>query len=177
LYIEKLHNSKYKIHLTPIDMSMLDISYSKLRLNDNHTKTTVLKLLDLVKEQYPSINISKGKITAEVFPTLDGSYIFHLNILVDNNISFFLASTQSSNIIFCVCNGFKNVAKKFNIKSSLYILNNNYFLLLSCKNKYKSLILHIASEFYIDVCEYDAFPLFLYEHGKYVISINAIEKL
>ena len=195
--IEKLTENKIRIIVNSYDLENKNLDFKALLSRTLDSQGFFLDMLEKAKTEV-GFNTDGCKILVEAFSTTDEYLIFTITKYVDKsntqtgkrpkvkmknlNISATKAIYKLDNFdVFCdLCtylnNNFSNITKIFKC-SSLYLYNNNYYLLIRNNNISKD----IMQNFYISISEFlsmanlsSNFENKLFEHGKAIIKNNAI---
>lgn len=195
--IEKLTENKIRIIVNSYDLENKNLDFKALLSRTLDSQGFFLDILEKAKTEV-GFNTDGCKILVEAFSTTDEYLIFTITKYVDKsntqtgkrpkvkmknlNISATKAIYKLDNFdVFCdLCtylnNNFSNITK-ISKCSSLYLYNNNYYLLIRNNNISKD----IMQNFYISISEFlsmanlsSNFENKLFEHGKAIIKNNAI---
>ena len=195
--IEKLTENKIRIIVNSYDLENKNLDFKALLSRTLDSQGFFLDMLEKAKTEV-GFNTDGCKILVEAFSTTDEYLIFTITKYVDKsntqtgkrpkvkmknlNISATKAIYKLDNFdVFCdLCtylnNNFSNITK-ISKCSSLYLYNNNYYLLIRNNNISKD----IMQNFYISISEFlsmanlsSNFENKLFEHGKAIIKNNAI---
>lgn len=195
--IEKLTENKIRIIVNSYDLENKNLDFKALLSRTLDSHGFFLDMLEKAKTEV-GFNTDGCKILVEAFSTTDEYLIFTITKYVDKsntqtgkrpkvkmknlNISATKAIYKLDNFdVFCdLCtylnNNFSNITK-ISKCSSLYLYNNNYYLLIRNNNISKD----IMQNFYISISEFlsmanlsSNFENKLFEHGKAIIKNNAI---
>lgn len=195
--IEKLTENKIRIIVNSYDLENKNLDFKALLSRTLDSQGFFLDMLEKAKTEV-GFNTDGCKILVEAFSTTDEYLIFTITKYVDKsntqtgkrpkvkmknlNISANKAIYKLDNFdVFCdLCtylnNNFSNITK-ISKCSSLYLYNNNYYLLIRNNNISKD----IMQNFYISISEFlsmanlsSNFENKLFEHGKAIIKNNAI---
>ena len=195
--IEKLTENKIRIIVNSYDLENKNLDFKALLSRTLDSQGFFLDMLEKAKTEV-GFNTDGCKILVEAFSTTDEYLIFTITKYVDKsntqtgkrpkvkmknlNISATKAIYKLENFdVFCdLCtylnNNFSNITK-ISKCSSLYLYNNNYYLLIRNNNISKD----IMQNFYISISEFlsmanlsSNFENKLFEHGKAIIKNNAI---
>ena len=195
--IEKLTENKIRIIVNSYDLENKNLDFKALLSRTLDSQGFFLDMLEKAKTEV-GFNTDGCKILVEAFSTTDEYLIFTITKYVDKsntqtgkrpkvkmknlNISATKAIYKLDNFdVFCdLCtylnNNFSNITK-ISKCSSLYLYNNNYYLLIRNNNISKD----IMQNFYISISEFlsmanlsSTFENKLFEHGKAIIKNNAI---
>ena len=195
--IEKLTENKIRIIVNSYDLENKNLDFKALLSRTLDSQGFFLDMLEKAKTEV-GFNTDGCKILVEAFSTTDEYLIFTITKYVDKsntqtgkrpkvkmknlNISATKALYKLDNFdVFCdLCtylnNNFSNITK-ISKCSSLYLYNNNYYLLIRNNNISKD----IMQNFYISISEFlsmanlsSNFENKLFEHGKAIIKNNAI---
>lgn len=195
--IEKLTENKIRIIVNSYDLENKNLDFKALLSRTLDSQGFFLDMLEKAKTEV-GFNTDGCKILVEAFSTTDEYLIFTITKYVDKsntqtgkrpkvkmknlNISATKAIYKLDNFdVFCdLCtylnNNFSNITKVSKC-SSLYLYNNNYYLLIRNNNISKD----IMQNFYISISEFlsmanlsSNFENKLFEHGKAIIKNNAI---
>ena len=195
--IEKLTENKIRIIVNSYDLENKNLDFKALLSRTLDSQGFFLDMLEKAKTEV-GFNTDGCKILVEAFSTTDEYLIFTITKYVDKsntqtgkrpkvkmknlNISATKAIYKLDNFdVFCdLCtylnNNFSNITK-ISKCSSVYLYNNNYYLLIRNNNISKD----IMQNFYISISEFlsmanlsSNFENKLFEHGKAIIKNNAI---
>ena len=195
--IEKLTENKIRIIVNSYDLENKNLDFKALLSRTLDSQGFFLDMLEKAKTEV-GFNTDGCKILVEAFSTTDEYLIFTITKYVDKsntqtgkrpkvkmknlNISATKAIYKLDNFdVFCdLCtylnNNFSNITK-ISKCSSLYLYNNNYYLLIRNNNISKD----IMQNFYISISEFlsmanlsSNFENKLFEHCKAIIKNNAI---
>lgn len=195
--IEKLTENKIRIIVNSYDLENKNLDFKALLSRTLDSQGFFLDMLEKAKTEV-GFNTDGCKILVEAFSTTDEYLIFTITKYIDKsntqtgkrpkvkmknlNISATKAIYKLDNFdVFCdLCtylnNNFSNITK-ISKCSSLYLYNNNYYLLIRNNNISKDII----QNFYISISEFlsmanlsSNFENKLFEHGKAIIKNNAI---
>ena len=195
--IEKFTENKIRIIVNSYDLENKNLDFKALLSRTLDSQGFFLDMLEKAKTEV-GFNTDGCKILVEAFSTTDEYLIFTITKYVDKsntqtgkrpkvkmknlNISATKAIYKLDNFdVFCdLCtylnNNFSNITK-ISKCSSLYLYNNNYYLLIRNNNISKD----IMQNFYISISEFlsmanlsSNFENKLFEHGKAIIKNNAI---
>lgn len=195
--IEKLTENKIRIIVNSYDLENKNLDFKALLSRTLDSQGFFLDMREKAKTEV-GFNTDGCKILVEAFSTTDEYLIFTITKYVDKsntqtgkrpkvkmknlNISATKAIYKLDNFdVFCdLCtylnNNFSNITK-ISKCSSLYLYNNNYYLLIRNNNISKD----IMQNFYISISEFlsmanlsSNFENKLFEHGKAIIKNNAI---
>ncbi len=195
--IEKLTENKIRIIVNSYDLENKNLDFKALLSRTLDSQGFFLDMLEKAKTEV-GFNTDGCKILVKAFSTTDEYLIFTITKYIDKsntqtgkrpkvkmknlNISATKAIYKLDNFdVFCdLCtylnNNFSNITK-ISKCSSLYLYNNNYYLLIRNNNISKD----IMQNFYISISEFlsmanlsSNFENKLFEHGKAIIKNNAI---
>ena len=195
--IEKLTENKIRIIVNSYDLENKNLDFKALLSRTLDSQGFFLDMLEKAKTEV-GFNTDGCKILVEAFSTTDEYLIFTITKYVDKsntqtgkrpkvkmknlNISATKAIYKLDNFdVLCdLCtylnNNFSNITK-ISKCSSLYLYNNNYYLLIRNNNISND----IMQNFYISISEFlsmanlsSNFENKLFEHGKAIIKNNAI---
>ena len=195
--IEKLTENKIRIIVNSYDLENKNLDFKALLSRTLDSQGFFLDMLEKAKTEV-GFNTDGCKILVEAFSTTDEYLIFTITKYIDKsntqtgkrpkvkmknlNISATKAIYKLDNFdVFCdLCtylnNNFSNITK-ISKCSSLYLYNNNYYLLIRNNNISKD----IMQNFYISISEFlsmanlsSNFENKLFKHGKAIIKNNAI---
>lgn len=180
MQIEKINENKLKVIINIEDLNKKNISLQTFMTNSIKNKNSLFKILNLEKEK-----IKAKDFYIESF-AIPSKLLFILIITVipnkSNNIKLshtLYKKLTLSTFALCEFNCFEDfcmfcnsIGKNFNIKSSLFLLDNTYYLHITF-NKIKDIkfILSILYEFSSNVFINKTIS----ENAKILIKANALE--
>lgn len=169
------------VEFTKEDMMKMDITYDKLDYSNSKTKVLVHSLLNEAKNILGYSFCLPEKINVEAFPTQEGGCLLLFTVRIKP--AKYKVKNKNPELFFTF-NGYNEMfdlasnisqTERGQIKSSLYLYNENY--ILNIRGKLKHSFLSRINEF--------AFPIKLSfqeknklkEYGKCIIGENALEIL
>lgn len=188
--IEKITDNKIRAILKEEDFKKSSKDLHTALLNPQYVQDMILNILDEAKLAF-NFDIDGYKLLIESFSSDENNYVFtitkyksktkleNVNIKKINKVKTNKKINKKNYTIFqfedfdtfCnLCQFLKNKNLN-NIKSSLYLYNNTYYLLVLNIDKFiNSIILEFAKPVYYS----KIFDAKLKEHGKIIIKSNAI---
>ncbi len=183
--IENIGQNKLKILLNDQDMIQYNISYDQLDYNDSDTKKLVLQLLNVAKSE-TGFDAAAGKLFIEVFPDVDGGCIFYFTLLTGEKkkgneknilINPFIFEFDNINCLSSVvCVLFLQYSHRI-YKSSLYLINDRYRLVVYPLSRFDDSLITLAKEYKSFVSDTPISKAYTIEHGKLLIERNAVDVL
>lgn len=186
--IEMLENQTVKIVLSSSDMAGFNLTYDEMDYQSPATKRVIHGLIEKVKKELP-IDLTNGRLFIEAFPYVDGGCILYVNIIDTAQKKAQAKSTKagfSTPIIyrFSNLNDLSALAYRINqmynhviLKSSLYLHEQKYYLLLYTYFKMDNHLSALLNEFGVLHGKGAVIASIIKEHSKEIISSNAIEIL
>lgn len=137
--IEIVDEKTLKVSLSKADMDSLNVCYDELDYKNPLTRRMIISVLDIIKSRC-DLNLSDEKLFVEAFPYIDGGCILYIRIGYEKKIS---SSRKKQSFNTPIIYEFKDIdelgmgisllSKSFFhiiLESSLYILDQSYYLLL-----------------------------------------------
>lgn len=187
--IELLDDKTVKVLLSKLDMYNLNLTYDEMDYKSPGTKKVLMQLLDEVKKQI-KVDMTKGKLFIEAFPYADGGCILYVNLLDGTELSSPSMKKKKTGFdtpIICCLEGINDLsalairlASDFShmiLKSTLYLMNKKYYLVLYTYCKMDSKISAIISEYGKLFGKGAVTAAIIFEHGELIIAENAINLL
>lgn len=181
--IEQIGSDGVIISLCDKDMEKFDVTFESLDYSEEHSRNVLKELMQFASVK-TGINFHNKKILIEAMKYDHGCLILftvseknkkrkiYKIIGRSEEYTFIFENTES--FLACIKMLYQIFGK--NIKSSAYIMNNNYYIILHSvildKNK-----LGLISEFSCDYQRGKLLPALLYEHGEKIAYKNAIEMI
>jgi len=184
LDFELINEDKLKIRLSRQDMLEAGLVYENMNYSDNHTKRTLLSLLEKAKKQ-AGFAPRGAKLFIETYETEDKGCDLYFTIirrpskLKDSQtvISPVLFEFESAGeLIEGACKVFERYSHRI-YKSSLYLLNGKYRLLVYNLDYNDKLSVYFLSEFALKLGEDEVLAAYTMEHGREIILDSAIDTL
>ena len=182
--IELLDDKTVKVLLSKLDMSNFNITYDEMDYQKPDTKRVILHLIDKIKKEV-KIDFSSGKLFIEAFPYADGGCILYVNIIDPSKKALekpksgfstpLLFSCDNVDILFQMANA---IILKFDhviLKSSLYLMNDRYYISLYTYFKMDDDIIKRACEYGKFIGKGAVISAFVEEHAKKLIDDDAIK--
>lgn len=187
LKIEIVDEKTVKVSLTRADMDDLNVCYDGLDYKNPLTRKMIVEVLEIIKSRL-NLDLTEEKLIIEAFPYIDGGCILYIKINSEKRIVAAKKQKPSFNtpIIFRfkdineLSMGVSFLSKLYFhiiLESSLYLLDDSYYLLIYSYFKMDDRIssaLSECGEFYGKGAVKSAF---LKEHGKELIKSDAVKKL
>lgn len=186
--IEQIDQQTIKVVLTPLDMEHFGITYEEMDYKDSNTKRVILELLHRIKQE-TEINFNDGRLFVEAFPYLNGGCVLYI-CTVPADISSkshpskkqvngfntpLVFAFDSLELLTAAC---KHLLLQYNhiiLKSALYLLEEEYRLLIYSYFKLDDRLIALISE-YGQYLGKGAVPASVVkEHAKCLLDTNAIE--
>ena len=196
---EKVNNDKIKVTLSKADLEANDIDMHSFMSNSEETQSLFLSVLDKAERDY-GFSTDNYKLKVETIATEAGTFIFTITRIKDTpasrkkvkvskkqdipNMDYTTLIYNFSNFEdFCSFVDFIHSSNlpnfnKFAKKSSLYSLNNSYYLILSninSKYSHTKIIYSSITEFGKYVTPVIGLAQKIAESGTVVIKSNAIK--
>lgn len=196
---EKVNNDKIKVTLSKADLEANDIDMHSFMSNSEETQSLFLSVLDKAERDY-GFSTDNYKLKVETIATETGTFIFTITRIKDTpasrkkvkvskkqdipNMDYTTLIYNFSNFEdFCNFVDFIHSSNlpnfnKFAKKSSLYSLNNSYYLILSninSKYSHTKIIYSSITEFGKYVTPVIGLAQKIAESGTVVIKSNAIK--
>lgn len=184
MQIEKINENKLKIIINVEDLNKKNISLQTFMTNSIKDENFLFGILDLAKEEIDfkfkgkKLSIQAFAIPSKILFVLIITTIEKANKDIKLSHSSYKKLTLSTSILcefncfeeFCMfCN---SIGKNFNIKSSLFLLDNKYYLHITFNNiKDIKLIISFLYEFSSNVFINKTIS----ENAKILIKANALE--
>jgi negative regulator of genetic competence, sporulation and motility len=190
LTIELIDKKTVRIFLSFDDMQQLCITYDQMDYKDPDTKRVILNLLQRVREQ-TSIDLSEGKLFIEAFPHSEGGCVLYVNVVnpqmpiplskpkrYKNNFNTpIIFEFGNIDNVINVCDKLFNQYSHLILKSSLYLLDQKYMLLIYTYFKMDDKIVALVSEYGQLVGKGAVKGSFIKEHAKPIVDNIAIETI
>lgn len=196
---EKITENKIRITFNLDDLSEKDIDFHSFMANSDETQALFLDMLDQAEKEIGFIT-KDYKLMIEALATADGNFILTVtrslpemakptikklhgkkkdrNTFTKSAIYKFTNFDDFCNVCSCLDDEYINSLNKI-VSSSLYLLNNNYYLVLKIKstnNLLKNLYC-IISEFASYKKYSKLFEHRLFEYGTVIIKTKAFSKV
>ncbi|MFZ2537567.1 MAG: adaptor protein MecA [Oscillospiraceae bacterium] len=187
--IELLDDKTIKVLLSKIDMTTYNLCYDEMDYKNPQTKRVILKLIDEIKKEV-KINLTTGKLFIEAFPYADGGCILYVNVL-DSSTSETQSQKKSKsgfdtplifivediNLLGVLSNRLITRYSHIILKSSLYLWDDKYYILLYTYFKMDSEIIKLISEYGKFYGKGTIQSSIVKEHAKELIKNDAIAML
>lgn len=156
MLIEQLSNISVKFTLSHLELAEYNLDFNSISRYDANTRTMISHLI-LLAENQEDINIHFGtsEVYVEAFSCNDGRCIIYISLIENPH-----KSLERSNFFLCVTDNLNHLIRlskqlvKFSLSdissSTLYMEDDNFFLLIECTKKSFEKILYTVAEF----CEY-----------------------
>ena len=172
MHIIKISSASFKIILTKEDVE----KYSKKYVSDD--KIDSYGFFCEIKDKTDSLfdyPFDALSVSAEFFQSKDGGGELFLTAKQKPCIHNYCFKTQSSDMLFKMCNSIGKRMKDF--ESKLYFYNNLYHIILCFENTPDEFLIALMSEYgEISKC----LPILewhLSEHAKCIFNVDAIERI
>ncbi len=186
--IERLDERTVKILLSAQDVADYDLSYSQMDYNDKSTRQFIFDIIGKVNLK-SDFNPASNKLYIEAFPYLDGGLVMYINIVeIINDSPLAQSKPQSFDtpLIFEADNlhSLQSLAKRLQqrynhviAKSSLYLIDGKYRLLIYTFCRMEKKIISLATEYALFLGRGSILGEFTKEQGKEIINENALETI
>lgn len=189
LKIELLDDKTVKILLSKFDMTTFNLCYDEMDYKNPETKRVILKLIDEIKKEV-KINLNTGKLFIEAFPYADGGCILYVNVLDSTKIQSqaqkklkpgfdtpLIFMLEDVNSLGTLSNRLITRYSHIILKSSLYLWDNKYYLMLYTYFKMDSEIINLINEYGKLYGKGTIQSSIIKEHAKELITNDAIAML
>lgn len=187
-----MSDDKIKVLLSPEDMQVLGMTYEELDYEMEDTKTAINDILDQVRELWGFESLGY-KLFVEVFKSDEGGCVFYFTrVRSGGNIGKVYRKQHKSapksivpvTLKFDSLNDLCDYCRFMSshndcpiLQSSLYIMDSVYYIVVFIfKLQYNKLVL-TSNEFSVSIYSGDLTYAHLCEHGKSLISGDAIERM
>lgn len=158
LIIEQLSDICVKFTLTHLELKAYNLEFSSIGRYDANTRAMISNLIYLAENQQDiRVNFGSSEVYVEAFSCNNGNCIIYISLIENHNIyrdleksNFFLCKSDNLNHLIRMSSQLIKFASDDISKSSLYLEDEIFILLLECNKKSFEKILFIISEF----CEY-----------------------
>lgn len=184
--IELLDDKTVKVLLSKIDMKSLNLCYDEMDYKNPQTKRVLLKLIEEIKKEV-AINLNAGKLFIEAFPYADGGCILYVNVLeATKGMQEHQKKAKSgfdTPLIFSFddIDSLAKLSSRLNaryshiiLKSSLYLWDSRYFLMLYTYFKMEAELVHLISEYGKAYSKGSTQSAIIMEHAKELITADAV---
>lgn len=184
--IELLDDKTVKVLLSKIDMLDLNLSYDDMDYKDPQTKRVLLRLVEEIKREI-HINLNTGKLFIEAFPYVDGGCILYVNILEASGIDYSAEKKYKAcfdtplvfmfgdiNSLGKLSNRLINGYGHIILKSSLFLFEKKYYLLLYTYFKMDCQLTRLVSEYGKLLGRGVVASAIVHEHSTELIKDDAI---
>ncbi|MCL2034325.1 MAG: adaptor protein MecA [Oscillospiraceae bacterium] len=181
---ELINEDKLRIRLNPQDMAEAGLVYENMNYSDSHTKRVLLSLLEKAKKQ-AGFAPRGAKLFIETYETDNKGCDLYFTIIrrpgklkgsqtVISPVLFEFDSAKE--LIEGACKVFERYSHRI-YKSSLYLLNGKYRLLVYNLDYDDKLSVYFLSEFASKLGEDEVLAAYTMEHGREIILDTAIDML
>lgn len=179
-----LTDDKLKAVLSCEDMDAYDLSYQVLDYEDINTKEFISDILFLAKIK-TGFTPNKSKLLIEVYPYEKTGCVLYFTSTSEfsddknnKNISIpvIFMFSDIDVLIDAGCRLFKLYCHRI-YKSSLYLMDNSYRLIIYPLERCDSVTTHFLSQYGERIGDGIILASYIEEHGKPILEQNAIDKL
>lgn len=181
--INRLREDKLQILLTTQDMAQLGITYEALDYINPHTRRVINQLLEAALAQTGFLPDGR-RLLIQVFPWDDaGGCQFYFTLLPRQEAEAPAACQpqvfsfeNSEHLIDSCCRLYRQCSHRV-LQSSLYYMNNKYYLVLFLLDDSQGAAEHLAAEYGQKAGRGSLSLAVLQEHGRSLLSSNAVDFL
>lgn len=186
-----MDNNKIKVSLSSTDMEILGVSYEELDYEQEDTRLAINDILEHVRDIW-GFESSGYKLYVEVFKAEDGGCVFYFTRMKRNSVpdvTYGKNKPRTKSVIPAVlefssledlCSYCRYITSNGNqtiFSSSLYKMNDNFYLVVFIfKLQYNKIAL-TAHEFSANIFSGSLYFAHLNEHGKSLLDQQAIENM
>lgn len=179
--INRLREDKLQIFLTAEDMAQLNITYEALDYINPHTRRVINQLLETALAQTGFLPDGR-RLLIQVFPWDEaGGCQFYFTLLPCREEEEpgacqpqVFAFQNSESLITGCCRLYHQCSHRV-LQSSLYYMNNKYYLVLYLLVSSQGVAEHLAAEYGQRAGKGSLFLSLLQEHGRPLLSSNAVD--
>ncbi len=181
--INRLREDKLQILLTTQDMVQLGITYEALDYINPHTRRVINQLLEAALAQTGFLPDGR-RLLIQVFPWDDaGGCQFYFTLLPHQEAEAPAACQpqvfsfeNSEHLIDSCCRLYRQCSHRV-LQSSLYYMNNKYYLVLFLLDGSQGAAEHLAAEYGQKAGRGSLSLAVLQEHGRSLLASNAVDFL
>ncbi len=155
--IEPLDDKTVKIVLSKGDMDCFQLTYEEMDYKNPDTKRVILKLIDEIKKEV-DMDLTQGKLFIEAFPYADGGCILYVNVLDSTRPSSpkkyrtsfdtpLIFSFDTLEALTALASSLNERYSHIILKSSLYFMEEKYYLMIYTYFKMDHQITHLLNEY------------------------------
>lgn len=179
-----IEKNKLIIFLDGQDMDNFDITYNSISWQDEKTRTVIAKLLTLA-QQKTGFSINKSKLSIEVMPQFNGcailftlktKHIIKSEPSSDDTYKPIILNTNNVENIMSLCETSGEFWTEIE-SNTLFLLSNQYFLLVYPKDKFSDKFLSTIEEYGITVKSNPVLIAWLKENSKIICENNALQRI
>lgn len=187
LKIEIIDEKTIKILLSVEDMQEFHLTYEQMDYNDTVTRKAILSIVQKIRQD-TTVDLEMNKLFIEAFPDTSGGCILYVNLIEAQQMQSLKSGKQSFDtpLIFILENidlvaGVSSRLMKEHshliIHSSLYQMEQRYYLLLYTYCRMEKKIICLLKEYGSYLGKGAILSAFVHEHGKEILKDNAIETI
>lgn len=188
LKIELVDQKTVKITLDENDLDEMALSFHDEDGATSETKRAVLSLITKIKEE-TELDLTGGKLFIEAFPDANGGCVLYVNVIDRSRGGLYAKKTNmefNSPLIFRfidlksllgACERLFGQYSHLIRKSSLYLLDQEYFLTLYSYLRTDDKLIKLLSEYGKYFGKGDVKLSFIEEHARCIIEDAAVETL
>lgn len=187
--IETVDRQTVKVQLSVDDMQDLAITYEQMDYKDPSTKRAIVALLHKVRQE-TDVDLTGGKLFIEAFPHREGGCILYISVLDAQgqgsarpkryrgsfNTPMIFRFSDPEDLI-TACDKLFTQYSHLVLKSSLYLMEQSYILLVYSYFKLDGKIAALVSEYGEAMGKGAVKSAFIKEHAKPLIINNAIDTI
>ncbi|MGN1411473.1 MAG: adaptor protein MecA [Oscillospiraceae bacterium] len=184
MIIEQLSDICVKFTLTHLELEAYNLEFGSIGRYDANTRTMISNLIYLAENQQDiNVNFGSSEVYVEAFSCNNGNCIIYISLIENHSIyknlersNFFLCKSDNLNHLIRMSSQLVKFASDDISKSSLYLQNEIFILLIECTKKSFEKILLIVTEF----CEYSTKRPTLEQINEYWYCLaqeNALKRL
>lgn len=178
-----LSEDKLKISLTRQDLEKLELSYSKMDYSNEKTRQALLLLLEKAKLEV-GFSPRGARLFIEIYQSDGGGCVIYFTGIKRSRFSGGAGAVSpvvfefenAEELIEGACKTFLRYSHRI-YRSSLYLLNGKYRLLVYNLDYSDKLSIYFLSEFGKKLGDDEIFVSFTTEHGKELIADCALDTL
>ena len=179
--IEQIDNSRILISLCDKELQKFSVTFESLDFSESHSRSVIREIIQNASAQ-TGIDMSNKKILIEALKYEHGCILlltlskkrktYHVKFYGNSDIFIF---NSAESLLSCIKALYNIQNDKF--FSSVFLYNQNYYLVIKSSSPLKSKYSHTIREFCISSKHNSLFNSFLLEHGKILISNNAVQHI
>ncbi len=179
--IEQIDNSRILISLCDKELQKFSVTFESLDFSENHSRSVIKEIITKASAQ-TGIDISNKKILIEALKYEHGCLLlitlsqkrktYHVRFY-SNSYIFVFDSAES--LLSCIKALYNMQNDKF--FSSVFLYNQNYYLVIRSSSPLKAKYSDTIREFCISSKHNSLFNSFLLEHAEILIANNAVQHI